>query len=249
MNIISKSYSWSGSLTPRKSTKYIVIHHMAGYGSADDIHRVHLNNGWAGIGYHYYIRKDGSIYTGRPENMTGAHVTGYNSASIGVCFEGNYETDIMPQSQKQAGQELISMLKLKYSNAEIKRHRDLMATACPGKNFPFNEIKNGISIADKEFVESGDIVSELNRRGIMTDKSLWMSKCVHDSNPYWLARKIANMTVNSKRLSNLETVNDIVWELNYRGILTDKSLWLKLLTEDKNLYWLAYKCVNMTINK
>ena len=46
----------------------------------------------------------------------------------------------------------------------------------------------------------------------------------------------------------LETVNDIVWELHHRGIITDKELWLKKLAEDTDAYWLARKCANMTKN-
>lgn len=45
-------------------------------------------------------------------------------------------------------------------------------------------------------------------------------------------------------LQELETVNDIVWELANIGIITDKDLWLKKLQEDSNSYWLARKCVN-----
>ncbi len=42
----------------------------------------------------------------------------------------------------------------------------------------------------------------------------------------------------------LTTVNDIVWDLHYRGIITDEGLWLKKLSEDTNAYWLARKCAN-----
>lgn len=45
-------------------------------------------------------------------------------------------------------------------------------------------------------------------------------------------------------IKELETVNDIVWELNARGIITDKELWLKKLKNDTNSYWLARKAVN-----
>ena len=41
----------------------------------------------------------------------------------------------------------------------------------------------------------------------------------------------------------ITTVNDIVWMLAERGILTDKALWLKKLEEDSNAYWLARKTV------
>lgn len=49
--------------------------------------------------------------------------------------------------------------------------------------------------------------------------------------------------------SELTSVNDIVWELHHRGIMTNKELWLKKLEEDSNAYWLARKCANMTVNK
>lgn len=48
--------------------------------------------------------------------------------------------------------------------------------------------------------------------------------------------------------SELTTVNDIVWELANRGIITDKNLWLKKLQNDTNSYWLARKCVNYIIS-
>lgn len=50
--------------------------------------------------------------------------------------------------------------------------------------------------------------------------------------------------VNSPYKKELTTINDIVWELANRGIITDKDLWLKKLEKDKNAYWLARKCVN-----
>jgi N-acetylmuramoyl-L-alanine amidase CwlA len=44
--------------------------------------------------------------------------------------------------------------------------------------------------------------------------------------------------------SELTTINDIVWELANRGIITDKDLWLDKLENDQNAYWLARKCAN-----
>ena len=54
-----------GSMNPRsKVLEYIVIHHTASTAkeTVEQIHNFHINNnGWAGIGYHFYIRKDGTI--------------------------------------------------------------------------------------------------------------------------------------------------------------------------------------------
>lgn len=143
MNIISKNVTFREVLQKRKSTKYIILHHAAATTcSVEDIHRWHLNNGWAGIGYHYLVRKDGKVYQGRPVDTIGAHTYGSNSISIGICFEGNFEKEQMPEAQKVAGQELVYDLKKKYSGVQIKKHNDFGSTACPGKNFPFDAIKN-----------------------------------------------------------------------------------------------------------
>lgn len=140
MNIIKTNLSF-GSLTKRTRTEQIFLHHAAAKGlSVEDIHRMHKNNGWSGIGYHYYIKQDGTIYEGRPANTIGAHASGSNSNSIGICFEGNFENEYMTEAQKNAGKELVAYLKDIYNISVVKGHRDVNATACPGKNFPFTEI-------------------------------------------------------------------------------------------------------------
>ena len=143
MIINEVNYKWRGTLSKRKSTEMIVLHHAAAKNcTAQDIHNWHLNRGWSGIGYNFFIRKDGQIYRGRPENVVGAHATNYNSKSIGICFEGDYTVESMPKAQLEAGKELVAYLKDKYKITKVKGHRDLMATSCPGKNFPFDEIAN-----------------------------------------------------------------------------------------------------------
>ena len=144
MNIIEKTYKWASKLSKRKSTKRIILHHAEAVKcTADDIHKWHLNNGWAGIGYHFFVRKDGSIYCGRPEDTLGSHAKGANSDSIGICAEGSYMSETMPEAQKQAIKELVAHLKSKYGITKIQRHKDVTSTDCPGTNFPFNEIVNG----------------------------------------------------------------------------------------------------------
>ncbi len=133
-----------GAMNKRTKTDLIVLHHAAAKScSVDDIHRWHLDRGWSGIGYHFFIRKDGTVWRGRPEDRVGAHTVDYNSRSIGICFEGNFEKELMPEIQKAAGLELIAYLKGKYPIKDIKGHGELKATACPGKFFPLEEMKNG----------------------------------------------------------------------------------------------------------
>jgi len=245
MTIIEKSYAFKSVPPNRLRTDYIVLHHMAANGSADDVHRAHLANGWAGIGYHFFVRKDGRVYRGRPITKVGAHTQGYNSQSVGVCFEGNFEVESMSDAQLQSGRELVAYLRQMYPLAQLKKHGSFSFTACPGKNFPFEAITSPSLPGD--LTEVADIVSALEKVGIITNPELWRVKCSADTNAYWLARKIANMTKKSAEpQSRLVTVNDIVWELAERGIITDKSLWLNLFEADKDLYWLGYKAANLT---
>ena len=137
MNIIEKTYILNGSLTKRTKTDTIVLHHRAGYGDVESIDRIHKNNDWICIGYHFYVRKDGSIYRGRPEDTIGAHASGANGTSIGICAEGNFEIDVMPEVQKQAIKELVVYLKEKYNITKVIRHKDVNATACPRKELSF----------------------------------------------------------------------------------------------------------------
>ena len=141
MEIINVKYDWGGSLAKRNAVDMIVLHHAEATScTAEDIHGWHICRGYSGIGYHYFINKKGEIYKGRPDNVIGAHAKGYNSTSIGICFEGRYNKEIMPQAQLQAGKELVEYLKQKYNITKVKRHKDLMATDCPGNLFPFEEI-------------------------------------------------------------------------------------------------------------
>ena len=145
MNILHPNYPWLGKniFNIRSSTDAIVIHHSAGTGSAEFVDKLHQhrNPPYAAIGYHYYIRRNGEIYRGRPEHVVGAHTYGGNSSTIGVCFEGNYEiTMTMPEPQFNSGQELLGDILMRYGNLNILKHSSFSATACPGRYFPFERM-------------------------------------------------------------------------------------------------------------
>ena len=147
MNIIEKTYKWAKPLGKRNSTDLLILHHAAAAScTAEDVHRWHVGNGWAGIGYHYLVRKDGTIYRGRPEDTVGAHAYGANSHSIGVCFEGNYQVEqTMPAAQLAAGQALVADIKRRWGITKVIGHKDVAGstTDCPGKYFPFAAIVSG----------------------------------------------------------------------------------------------------------
>ncbi len=102
----------------------IIIHHPEYYGSVQGLNDVMRNMGFTMIGYNYYVRKDGSVWKGRPVNVTSGNCYGKNHSSIGVCFQGNYDKDTsMPEAQFNAGVELIKYLKSKYGISEVNGHK------------------------------------------------------------------------------------------------------------------------------
>lgn len=145
MNIVEVNHNWQSPLEYNNVPVMIVLHHAeASKCTVEDINAWHKNNGWSGIGYHFFVRKDGTIYRGRPENAKGAHCPEVNSNSLGICVEGSYMTETMPLAQKNAVIELGIYLKNKYKIKQVYGHKELKSTDCPGKNYPLEEIKQAI---------------------------------------------------------------------------------------------------------
>ena len=57
----------------------------------DDLETMHRRRGFNGTGYHYYIRKDGTVHLTRPIDRIGAHARGFNAQSVGICYEGGLD--------------------------------------------------------------------------------------------------------------------------------------------------------------
>lgn len=149
MNIINENLSF-GSMTMTNKPSMLIAHHLEAEGpnwTIKTIHNMHkIENGWAGAGYHYYVRLDGSIYKGRPDAAIGAHCQGCNSNTLGVAFEGNYDTrTTMPDAQFNAWCELKSYLFSLYGNIPIFGHREKGSSECPGKYFPLDNVKKATS--------------------------------------------------------------------------------------------------------
>ena len=104
--------------------------------SVESIRAYHLSKGWSDCGYHYVIRRDGSIEKGRPEEMIGAHCLNHNKHSIGLCYEGGLDSngnpaDTRTSQQKKAMLNLLTELKKKYPNAVIVGHNVFSSKSCP----------------------------------------------------------------------------------------------------------------------
>ena len=177
MKIIEANLPRNGNFTRRSKTDEVILHHAeASSATVWDINQWHLDNGWVGIGYHYYIRKDGSIYRGRPEWAVGAHATSHNDRSIGICCEGAYMTETMPAAQLASLKALLRDIMGRYGKMALKRHRDVNSTSCPGDRFPWAEAQN--------YMEEDDKVTQAEFEA-MYNKVNPLCKTISDVPSYW----------------------------------------------------------------
>jgi N-acetylmuramoyl-L-alanine amidase len=126
-----------------RSITHLVVHCSATPPALDvgvkEIRRWHVEgNGWDDVGYHYVIRRDGLVEEGRPVEQVGAHVSGHNASTIGICMVGGIAADSTPQNNFNSRQfdalyALLLTLHHKFPGAEVLGHRDFpgVAKACP----------------------------------------------------------------------------------------------------------------------
>ena len=98
--------------------------------TATDIDRWHRQRGFRSIGYHFVIRLDGTIEPGRDVALDGAHCTGWNHRSIGICYIGGLDrngrpADTRTEAQREALVRLVEDLRLVFpSLKQVIGHRD-----------------------------------------------------------------------------------------------------------------------------
>jgi N-acetylmuramoyl-L-alanine amidase len=134
--------AYNSNTKARTQTNFIVVHCSASApkvnADAAMIDRWHRQQGWACIGYHYVIKRDGTVEDGREVNRIGAHTSGYNSESVGICLSGGVDdnqkavNNFTPE-QFASLKELLRKLRLVYPHAAIQGHRDFQKVAkdCP----------------------------------------------------------------------------------------------------------------------
>jgi N-acetylmuramoyl-L-alanine amidase len=122
----------------KKSKRYIneiIVHCTATPAgrphTVDDVRRWHREKGWSDIGYHYLVYLDGTVHNGRDVDIAGAHCTGHNTNSIGVCYVGGLGGDTRTEEQKAGLIRILTELRGLYPNAKIYGHRDFANKDCP----------------------------------------------------------------------------------------------------------------------
>ena len=141
--IIDTDLEWDDDeLTEREDTDMIVIHHTGGTdidASAEQIDGWHKNQDWVGIGYHFVIRKDGTIERGRPEWAVGSHAYGENWHTLGIHLSGAMDKVQPTDAQIESCAHLVAYLCDEYEipidREHIVGHREVNDdTSCPGEN-------------------------------------------------------------------------------------------------------------------
>ena len=107
--------------------------------SVEALRRCHLARGFASIGYHFYITRDGEVHICRPVHQIGAHATGWNDKSIGICYEGGLDADGRPadtRTPEQTEQFILLLMRMVriFPGVRIRGHRDMPGSipkACP----------------------------------------------------------------------------------------------------------------------
>ena len=102
----------------------------------------HKERGFYDIGYHFYIRKDGTRTQHRMLLEVGAHAKPYNRCSIGICYEGGLDEEgnscnTLTRAQREEILDLLSILRRLFPRAKVVGHRDLPGTTpkdCPCLN-------------------------------------------------------------------------------------------------------------------
>lgn len=121
-----------------------------------EIRRWHVKDrGWKDIGYHYLIDRNGAVATGRPVEQVGAHVSGHNTGTIGVCLIGGFGSNENDQfsehfswQQEKALRTLLADLRKQFPGVKkVTGHNQYAAKACPGFSVPSWYAKAPASIA------------------------------------------------------------------------------------------------------
>jgi hypothetical protein len=156
---------YDGDLTEVYNT--VVIHHSGSQSSDDrrsllDIQLTHrINRGWADIGYHYVVGKNGDIYEGRDLHVRGTHVEDYNTGSVGVCLLGDFDRESPTNAQIGTAIGLVQWLARLLKLTHLAGHRNFNPTTqCPGNTLvPYLQaiaINAGLEIGTGGYVPSAE---------------------------------------------------------------------------------------------
>lgn len=124
----------NGGEMEKDAVRYFIIHcsatRVTSTYTAEQLEQDHKARGFKTGGYHFYVRKDGSMWQFRKLLEVGAHCRPWNRCSIGICYEGGLDAEGRPantltQAQYERIMELLGELKGLFPGAVVRGHRDM----------------------------------------------------------------------------------------------------------------------------
>lgn len=120
---------------PARQVDRVFVHCSASdnpdHDSAAVIDAWHKQNGWAGIGYHFFIRKDGTLELGRDLEKTPAAQEGNNTGTIAICLHG-LAREAFSDAQFQTLRDLCAQINRAYGGSvTFHGHCEVAAKSCP----------------------------------------------------------------------------------------------------------------------
>ena len=174
----------------KEKLQYIVLHHSYIPTNYDDSTHINILEKESAafnqrnptcdsaLFYHYVILPSGNVLNRVPAGIYAAHC-GKNSGdygkinndnSIAICVSARLDQEFMTDAQWLS---LVNEVKYqsKLLNLKIVKHSDVVATACPGKNFPFKRLLKEIKMKLYDDVDekhwSYPAIDYVTRAGIM----------------------------------------------------------------------------------
>lgn len=121
-------------IKPRRSIHKVYLHCSASDNPKHDnvatMDRWHKQRGWSGVGYHFFIRKNGTIERGRDINKTPAAQGGHNRGTIAICLHGLAKSKFT-KAQFDALTNLCGQIGAAYPHSTFHGHCEVSAKTCP----------------------------------------------------------------------------------------------------------------------
>ncbi len=150
MEIVKKNLHFIEPFESLEDIQHIIVHHSSRRNmTTEECHEFHQKKrGWSGIGYNYFIEKDGTIVEGRGLHV-GAHAYGYNRISIGICMTGDFDVETPTNAQLTSFLTLCGHFLRQYNlqPQDVLGHRELdgVTKSCPGLLINMEDLRKQVS--------------------------------------------------------------------------------------------------------
>ncbi len=219
-SIPGDSYNWSW-IRPLSQVNYLAIHHTAGPDTQtpEEIANYHINNnGWGGIGYHFLIAKDGTVFYVGDISTARANVANLNEQVLGICLVGNFTQGRVPSDQQlDSAHQLCEFFINNYPNLQnvtswdkVRGHKELpgQSTTCPGDDWPTWRIKIVEGIGSVPSTDRGAQISEIYRSVLGRDSDMGGLQR-YTNGPMTLEQIIVSMVNSSEHRDLIKNAQEV----------------------------------------